>query len=305
MTSIIGLCGKKGSGKNTLCNFLHGYQLKSSGVINDFYLNEKGGLVVNSAVQDENGETSNVDMLIDVTRTDMDFANWAVYYMWPFIKHYAFASSLKEICEQLFDVPKECLHGTDEQKNQIVPHLLWENMPGVITQKPIDLAWSLTEGYTEQKNEVEMIAGRLGPYYEKVKGIVYHQPGPMTAREFMQFFGTEIMRKMYEPIWVNRTIKNILTEDSAISVISDCRFDNEAIALKEQGAKLVLLTRSISNKDGHASENGFKDFTDFDLVIDNANLSVLDTCSQLIEGIKDWGWIATPKPKEAGVKKIK
>lgn len=305
MPNIIALCGKKGSGKNTLCNFLHGYQLKQLGIINDFYLNEKGGLVVNTPVEDENQEMQNVDMLLDVTRSDYTFGEWASFYMWPFIKHYAFASTLKEIGEQLFDIPHECLYGTDEQKNQIVPHLFWENMPGVITQKPIDLAWSLTEGYTEQKNEVEMIAGRLGPYYEKIKGIVYHEPGPMTAREFMQFFGTEIMRKMYEPIWTQRTIKNIITEDSQISVISDCRFDNEAAALKEQGAKLVFLTRSIDPSDKHKSENGFDSFTDFDLIIDNKNLTLFETCAKLIEGIKDWGWISTPTTKEKGFKKIK
>lgn len=31
--------------------------------------------------------------------------------------------------------------------------------------------------------------------------------GCMTSREFMQFFGTEIMRKIHEPIWINSCIK--------------------------------------------------------------------------------------------------
>lgn len=286
MQNIIALCGKKGSGKNTLCNFLHGYQLKSIGIINDFSLTEKGDLVINAKTLDENMQEINADMLIDVTRTDLEFAEWAAFNVWPFIKHYAFASSLKEIAEKLFDIPRECLHGTDKQKNQIIPHLFWENMPGVVTSEIVKLG-----GLLEQYTDIGLV--------------VIDRYGPMTAREFMQFFGTEIMRKMYDNIWINRTIKDIETEGPQIAVISDCRFKNEAVALKQIGAKLVYLDRSISNSDAHASENGFGDFDDFDLKIENSKLSVLDTCKALLAGIESWGWIEQPKPRETGIKKIK
>ena len=136
MTNIIALCGKKGSGKNTLCNFLHGYQLKSLNMINEFYL-EGNNLIVNMTVQDQNGEESKEDVLLDITRTDLNFGEWAAYNMWPFIKHYAFASSLKEIAEKMFNIPRECLYGTDDQKNRVMPHLLWENMPGGFTYNNI------------------------------------------------------------------------------------------------------------------------------------------------------------------------
>lgn len=284
MTNIIALCGKKSSGKNTLCNFLHGYQLKSYGIINDFYLDENGRLVINAKTLDTNMQEVNADMMIDVTRTDLEFGEWAAYNVWPFIKHYAFASSLKEIAEKLFDIPRECLHGTDEQKNQIVPHLLWQNMPGVYIDK------------------YDFINANTHP---AECGLIYHEPGPMTAREFMQFFGTEVMRKMYDNIWINRTIKDIETEGPQIAVISDCRFKNEAVALKQIGAKLVYLDRSTSKSDSHSSENGFDDFTDFDLVIPNSNMTVLDTCKALLEGIQSWDWFEKPPQKESGVKKIK
>ena len=284
MANIIVLCGKKNSGKNTLCNFLHGYQLKCYGIINDFYLDENGKLIINTKTLDENMQEVNADMMIDVTRTDLDFGEWAAYNVWPFIKHYAFASSLKEIAEKLFDIPREYLHGTDEQKNQIVPHLLWENMPGVYTDK--------YDFINANTHPVEC-------------GFIYHEPGPMTAREFMQFFGTEVMRKMYDNIWINRTIKDIETEGPQIAVISDCRFKNEAVALKQIGAKLVYLDRTISNSDGHSSENGFDDFNDFDLVIPNSTMTTLDTCKALLEGIRSWDWFEKPVEKESGVKKIK
>lgn len=320
MTNIIALCGKKGSGKNTLCNFLHGYQLKSLGMINEFYL-DGNNLIVNMNVQDENGEESKQDVLLDITRTDLNFGEWAAYNMWPFIKHYAFASSLKEIAEKMFNIPRECLYGTDDQKNRVMPHLLWENMPGVITREK---AWEIFNTFNSwnyhnlTQEEIHILNEKIKIQYSPQnfnpnnplwcvfpdKGILVHNPGPMTAREFMQFFGTEIMRKMYEPIWVERTIKDIQTEESQLAVISDCRFKNEAVALKQAGAKLVYLDRSISNSDNHLSENGFGDFSDFDLVINNKNMTLKETCQALLDGIKSWDWIEKPKEK-SGIQKIK
>lgn len=301
MTNIIALCGKKSSGKNTLCNFLHGYQLKCYGIINDFYLDEKGGLVINAKTLDENMQEFNADMMIDVTRTDLEFGEWAAYNVWPFIKHYAFASSLKEIAEKLFNIPRECLYGTDDQKNRVMPHLLWENMPGVITHKMVSSF--MTGINTPIKTANDYI--EYDKDFTDVFKFIIHKPGPMTAREFMQFFGTEIMRKMYDNIWINRTIKDIETEGPQIAIISDCRFKNEAVALKQIGAKLVYLDRSVSASDSHSSENGFDDFTDFDLVIPNSNMTVLDTCKALLEGIRSWDWLEKPVQKESGVKKIK
>lgn len=320
MQNIIALCGKKGSGKNTLCNFLHGYQLKSLGIINNFYLDDNGGLVINLNVVDENEVQQAADISIDVTRTDIDFGEWASYNMWPYIKHYSFAHSLKEIGENLFDIPRENLFGTEDQKNQIMPHLLWENMPGIVTPSQVKeySEYETSSGFNlyceiEKKSRDEQNASYWDDNINKpnilnnrkwILNTIIHEPGPMTAREFMQFFGTEIMRKMYEPLWTNRTIKDIESEEPLIAVISDCRFKNEAKALKAKGAKLVYLTRSISNNDNHLSENGFGDFNDFDLTIDNANMTLLDTCKALLDGIHSWDWFEKPKEK-VGIKKIK
>ena len=319
MTNIIALCGKKGSGKNTLCNFLHGYQLKSLNMINEFYL-EGNNLIVNMTVQDQNGEESKEDVLLDVTRTDLNFGEWAAYNMWPFIKHYAFASSLKEIAEKMFNIPRECLYGTDDQKNRVMPHLLWENMPGIVTPSQVKeySEYETSSGFNlyseiEKKSKDEQNASYWDDNINKpnilnnrkwILDTVIHEPGPMTTREFMQFFGTEIMRKMYDSIWIERTIKDIQTEESQLAVISDCRFKNEAVTLKQAGAKLVYLDRSISTSDNHVSENGFGDFNDFDLVINNKNMTLKETCQALLDGIKSWDWIEKPKEK-SGIQKIK
>ena len=156
--------------------------------------------------------------------------------MWPFIKLYSFADHLKWICVKLFDIPHECVWGTDEQKNQHQSHLLWQNMPCLeIFNNP-------------------------------------NKRGPMTAREFMQFFGTDIMREMYEPIWVNACIKKIQQEQSGLAIIADVRFPNEAEAIEQAGGKLVRLTRQVF-EDSHSSEVALDDypFTDF---IENSNESI-------------------------------
>ena len=255
-TNIIVFCGKKGAGKNLCSNFLHGYQMKAYGLIEDFgLLEDTGSLVVTTKALDENGKESSVTGEIDITREDMEFGEWAAYNMWPFIKNYSFAKELKDICVALFNIPKELVYGTDEQKNTLVEHLRWENMPG-LRDEPKRQKWS----------------------------------GPMTAREFMQFFGTEVMRKIYSPVWIERTLKNIQTECPQIAVISDCRFKNEAETMKAVGAKLIYLTRS-TYQDAHKSENAFEDFTDFDAVLDNADMSIEESQKALIKIIDSWGWL--------------
>lgn len=266
MSNIIAFCGKKSAGKNCCSNFLHGYQLKSYNIIEDFGIREDtGGLVIKAKSLNEDADEQVTEGEIDITRDDLEFGEWAAYNMWPFIKNYSFATELKAIATGLFDIPRECVYGSDEQKNTIMPHLLWENMPKKAPKKS----------------------------------------GPMTAREFMQHFGSEIMRSIYDNIWINRTLKNIKTENPQLAIISDCRFANEAIALKNEGAKLVYLTRTIGN-DGHISENGFGDFNDFDTIIDNKNMTIEETHRELIQAIDSWGWIAQDTPKkEKGIKKIK
>lgn len=297
MSNIIAFCGKRGSGKNTCSNFLHGYQMKCYGIVEDFgILNDTGALVVTTKTLDENGNEGTTTGEIDVTRDDMEFADWAVYNMWPFIKNYSFAKELKDICAGLFNIPRECLYGTDEQKNQIQEHLLWENMPGVMTPE--------MSVYGQDYAGKHSDAG----FEEACYWMYKHKSGPMTVREFMQFFGTDIMRKIYGPIWTNRTIKNIKTENPQLAIISDCRFKNEAQALKQEKAKLIRLTRSTAS-DKHSSENAFENFDNFDAVIDNQNMTIEETQRELIKVIDSWGWlgdlITNDTKKNKGVKKIK
>jgi hypothetical protein len=262
---ILGISGKKGSGKNTLSNFLHGFQLRANNLVEDFSMDEGGKLHVTY----EGGKSG----LLDVERQDPQFAIWASAGMWPYVKSYAFAHPLKEMCINLFGIPRECLYGTDEQKNTVMEHLLWENMPGVL---PIF-----------KDVEYDEVYGNLCAYGLEER-VVFHEPGPMTAREFMQFLGTEVMRKIYAPLWTNRCLSLINDEESALAIITDVRFDNEAEAILGAGGKVIKLTRGITG-DGHDSEKGISPHL-ISNVLDNANLDLVDTCQNLLQIIESYGW---------------
>ena len=282
---LLAISGKKSSGKSTLSNFIHGYQLRCFNVIDNFNITEDGKLVVETSIRNNNKEEKGLAFL-DVNRRDADFVDWASYNMWPYVKKYSFADSLKIIAIELFDLTQEMAYGTEEQKNQIVPHLLWENMPGVYTDK---LAFQFCECDPEWYNWQ------------------YRAAGPMTAREFLQFFGTEICRKIYSNVWTNRAIKNIQEEQSLLAVIDDCRFKNEADAVKAAGGKVIRLTRSIS-EDSHDSENDLNDYSEFDKIIDNQGMSIHETNLELMKTLEEWGWLGEEielKKNTTGIQSIK
>ena len=258
MTRILAFAGKKQSGKNSCCTFLHGYQMRSYNIIKGFDIDSNtGGLIVDTVSSNESGVEETGRGVLDITRSDSEFAPWAAHNMWPFIKHYSFASSLKEISCGLFGLTKKQCYGTDEDKNSPT-WIKWEDMPS----------------YTGSKT------------------------GRMSAREFLQVFGTDICRAIHTDIWTDRTMKNIREEDSLMAVISDCRFPNESKAVQKAGGKVIKLTRGIDG-DSHSSESSIDDI-EHDAVIDNRKLSLMETNVEVISLLKEWGWlgsvIETPSP---------
>lgn len=240
MTVIIGIAGKKQSGKNTSANFFHGKILKKINAIQDFKITDFGQLIVQTS--NMSGEVGWGEF--DVTRKDNDFVQYAEENMWPYVKLYNFADTLKWMCMELFNIPYQCVNGTDEQKNQVQEHLLWENMPR--TEATI-------------KN------------------------GPMTAREFMQLLGTNIMRKIYQGIWVENTIKRIKREKSSLAIIADVRFPNEVEAILKNGGSVIKLNRN-SDTSSHESEKALDpenfDQSKFAAIIDNKS-EISNLCNAL------------------------
>ena len=179
---------------------------------------------------------------LDVTRKDSSFVEYAHHNMWPYIKLYSFADGLKLLCMEFFGLTHEQVYGTDDQKNTETK-IEWANTP----------TW-------------------------KNGGLLFAPRDNMTARELLQYFGTDIMRRMYNNVWVDYAIKNILREKSNISVIADVRFPNEVEAIKSAGGKVIRLTREFA-QDSHSSENALDkenyDWSNFDYVVNNTDMTSL------------------------------
>lgn len=99
----------------------------------------------------------------------------------------------------------------------------------------------------------------------------------MTAREVMQYIGTDVFRKLQKNVWADATIYKIQQEKYDFALIADCRFPNEVQAVKDAGGIVIKLTRNIYNSD-HPSETALDydnyDHKNFDLVIDNTNINI-------------------------------
>ena len=79
--------------------------------------------------------------------------------------------------------------------------------------------------------------------------------GPMTGREVLQYFGSDICRKMYENIWFDACIRRIRKDNPELALISDVRFPNEIKGVQNEGGVVFGLPRDIVNgKDTHSSE---------------------------------------------------
>ena len=79
--------------------------------------------------------------------------------------------------------------------------------------------------------------------------------GPMTGREVLQYFGSDICRKMYENIWFDACIRRIRKDNPELALISDVRFPNEITGIQKEGGIVLGLPRDIVNgKDTHSSE---------------------------------------------------
>lgn len=91
--------------------------------------------------------------------------------------------------------------------------------------------------------EKQLVPIHMRPYCGSTKNPTY--------RAFLQHFGSEVMRSVNDNIWIDSTLLNC--GDNAI--ISDCRFPNEAKAIKECGGIIIKVVRdSVDSDDTHQSE---------------------------------------------------
>jgi len=228
MTKILGFAGKKQSGKNTCCNFLQMLKFHEYGVCKNASLSEEGHILVSDLF----GETVSGADWIPLTEEYVDISQ--LLESFGPCKIYAFADVLKEFAVDVLGLDRHQVYGTNEEKNSPT-HLQWENMPGITTTN------IFSHGYLDAGCEAF--------------GVTYHEPGPMTGREVLQYFGSDICRKMYENIWFDACIRRIRKDNPELALISDVRFPNEIKGVQDEGGIVFGLPRDIVNgQDTHSSE---------------------------------------------------
>ena len=175
------------------------------------------------------------------------------------VKIYYLADPLKRIAIDIFGLPEDRVYGTDDDKNEPT-HLLWENMPGIYTK-------------TDK--------GLLGL-------VTYHEPGPMTIREFLQYLGSDVFRKINSEVWLDTLFRRIKKDNSRLALVGDVRFDNEIEGCKSKEAMVLGLTKDkFKSSDSHASEN-----VNIDLcskIIDNEKLNIAEQNKEIYFALKELG----------------
>lgn len=247
MTKIISIAGAKRSGKGSAANYIMGTILWQNQLIKGTYkINDKGELWVSDLYGDER-----MSGIFDTSIDDPYFQKFLNEEVYPKIRIYNFADYLKQICMDLFGLSFNQCYGSEEDKTSL-SKVKWSNFPGKRPSKT-----NLTAGFI-------------------------HEPF-MTAREVLQYVGTEIFRRMNDTCWIDATFAKIKRDNPEVAVIADLRFPNEAKATKDQGGYLLKTTR-CDITDDHESENAMKDWTDYDFVIDNKDLSIPET-NKLVDNI--------------------
>jgi len=137
-----------------------------------------------------------------------------------------------------------------------------------------------------------------GTDYDKntLTGLAHPDEGGrhMTAREVLQYVGTDMMRKLDPNIWVKRcwaSVDNALSKPDVKHVfVTDCRFPNELSSSidREDTIVIKLKRKNYKHRDEHISETALDDVEDssYDFVIEAANVEeIKEQCLNILQGL--------------------
>ena len=91
---------------------------------------------------------------------------------------------------------------------------------------------------------------------------------PMTNREFLQYFGTEVGRSIDKDLWIKALMYSYGHNNKNHWIIPDVRFPNEADAIRNAGGVLWKIEREGSGAGNHISEKLIDDIM-VDIIIEN------------------------------------
>tara|TARA_Y100000034_G_scaffold56669_1_gene69322 strand:+ start:292 stop:1032 length:741 start_codon:yes stop_codon:yes gene_type:complete len=155
--------------------------------------------------------------------------------------------------------------------------------------------WPFIKSYNFADALKSIAINFFGLTYEQCYGSEKDKSSPSpikgyTAREFLQYFGTDVCRSLKKDVWVDFCINQIKSEQSALALVGDCRFPDEVEAIQKAGGKVIRLTRT-PHDDSHASEIALDTYEGFDAIIHNEDMNVDEQSKELLNILMGWGWL--------------
>jgi len=255
---ILGLAGRKGSGKDSSAKIILGSALRQADVIDKIDMDADGNLLVNYATRLDDGKVEQGMGVFDLDRADPAFMYYLQEQIWPHAKIYHFADTLKWIGINLYGLPYESMYGTNDEKNSLTDHT-WKKMLDVL------------------------------PKAVRPTGV--NKDEQLTARQFIQHFA-DVCRYLDDGCFTKSLMQRILLEQCPFAIVADVRRVTEVETIKACGGKVIYHTRQI-DEDKHHTETEFDniDKSIFDFVVDNRVCTLQEKNQIVLAQVKEWGWL--------------
>ena len=254
---VLLISGKKQSGKSSLCNYLVGQELVKKGVLGTFNISNTGKLMVPVDEKQKQFE------ILDLNQRNPVYFEYALTSIWPHVKNYSIANMLKYMAMELFGLTYDQCFGNEEDKNSQT-NIRYSDISFALPRRIV--------GQLKKENEINEF---------------------LTARRFLEIFGTDVCRKIYDRCWVQKVIKDIRLEGYPFVIIDDVRGANEIELLEEQKdldlIKIRLQREPFKSDTELANSLDGKDEL-FDLIIPK-DVSIVEKQYLVNKFLEDKKWI--------------
>jgi len=236
MTNLIGISGKKGSGKDTVAKII---QCLTAGYPHN-------------------------QILIAFEKD--------LFPEYPLYANKKYADKLKDIVCILIGCTREQLEDQEFKETPLGER--WTKYPvsvdtviNPLDSENCDVGEELY--YFTTKEEAERFASRKTVEREDYEAEAFvEDKETLTPRQILQQLGTEVGRQIHPSAWVNALFVDYTSKNHNKWIISDVRFPDEAQAIKDRGGILIKVNRDTDD-DQHESETALDGYTGWDYVIDN------------------------------------
>ncbi len=201
-------------------------------------------------------DSFNNNSIIPIAYTNPALKNLTDTYS---VKVYDFRDPLREFCVNSLGLDYIQCYGSDTDQDSVT-HILWEDMFDQIREK----------------------------YSRPRRGSGGNKPanGFMTAKEVMNVVENDIFRRIDANCWARSLYSMIHKDKSDLNVVLNASYPNEVTLGVEFGAKVIRLLKD----NGKHHDDPLNEFSlgEYSLVIDNQNLTPLETYKKLKPHLLSW-----------------